>query len=86
MKNLKTSAQATLAYKIEKCGVGKSERNHIYPIMRKTFCMELIRKRYYYAHTLKIYVIRCREYTSVQFNPSYRLKLFLKKKFSGLRK
>jgi len=57
-----------------------------YPIMRKTFYMELIRKRYYHAHTLKIYAIRCREYASVQFNPSYRLKLFLKKKFSGLRK
>ena len=42
--------------------------------------MELSRKRYYYAHTLRIYAIRYQEYVGVQFNPSYRLKLFLNKK------
>jgi glycosyltransferase involved in cell wall biosynthesis len=74
--------EATLAYKIEKMGYRKvRSKSYILHHEEDLSLMELIRKRYYYAHTLRIYATRYREYADVQLNPSYRLRLFFKRSF-----
>jgi len=74
--------EATLAYKIEKMGYRKVRaKSYILHHEEDLSLTELIRKSYYYAHTLKIYATRYREYANMQLNPSYKLRLFFKRSF-----
>jgi glycosyltransferase involved in cell wall biosynthesis len=74
--------EATLAYKIEKMGYRRARaKSYILHHEEDLSLMDLIRKRYYYAKTLKVYAAKYREYASMQVNPSYRLRLFLKRSF-----
>jgi glycosyltransferase involved in cell wall biosynthesis len=74
--------EATLAYKIEKMGYRRVRtKSYILHHEKDLSLTELIRKRYYYANTLKVYATRYREYANIHLNPSYRFRLFLKRSF-----
>jgi GT2 family glycosyltransferase len=74
--------EATLPYEIEKMGHRKVKAESYILHHEEDFSLtELIRKRYFYAHTLKIYATRYREYANMQLNPSYSLRLFFKRSF-----
>jgi glycosyltransferase involved in cell wall biosynthesis len=73
--------EATLSYKITKLGY-RVERISLYIIHHEEniSLSELIRKRYYYAKTAKIYRKRYRDFATKQLSIPYRLSIYLRSK------
>jgi len=74
--------EATLAYKLEKMGYRKARiKSYILHHEENLSLKDLLRKRYYYGKSLSTYSAKYRDYATLQLNPGYRLRLFLRKEF-----